>query len=352
MVKPWHQWLLVCFTPGTSEDPFKDLTPDSPELIEYIQGLIGDPSVDVEVVRLDPWVCRETVAEEYSIGHNVHLLGDAAHRHPPAYGLGSNTCIQDAYNLAWKVAYVSKGLAGHDLLNSYHHERWPVGANLVRESNDCMGAHAAVWEALGMFAASADEGRQQIQELHAATEAGVSRRARLHDALEGKRREGESLGLTMNQWYTSGAIHLEDEASPRPLLEGDPIVQVQITTYPGTRLPHAWLHAPTGRKSVSTQDLAGHGSFCLLTGHGGEPWKVAMRMISERTGLPLKAYSIGFGLDYHDVNRDWHARREVNEDGCVLVRPDRFVAWRSMSMPEDCYSKLLSVLSATLCKSL
>lgn len=39
-------------------------------------------------------------------------LGDAVHRHPPFNGLGSNTCIQDAFNLAWKVAYVIQGMTG------------------------------------------------------------------------------------------------------------------------------------------------------------------------------------------------------------------------------------------------
>lgn len=348
MVVPWRQWLIVCVTPGTSEDPFKDLAPESPELIEGIREMIGDDSVDIEVLRLDPWVVRETVATNYSAGHNIHILGDAAHRHPPGYGLGSNTCIQDSYNLAWKVAYVAKGLAGPDLLKTYSEERQPIGANLVRQSNDCMDQHAAVWEALGMFSPTAEEGARLKQELSAATEAGAARRERLHAALEGKRREGESIGLTMNQWYMSKAIYLEDEKDARPPLEGDPIVKIQISTYPGTRLPHAWLDIPTRLKPISTQDLAGHGSFSLFTGHGGDAWKEAVQKISKASGIPIKAYGIGFGLDYHDVQRDWYVRREVQEDGCVLVRPDRFVAWRSMGMIEDCHRKLTEVLSSIL----
>ncbi len=93
MVRPWKQWLLVAFTPGTTEDPFKDLTPKSPELLDYLREIIGDDSVEIEVLRLDPWVVRDSVAGRFSVEGNVFLLGDAAHRHPPAYGLGSNTCI-------------------------------------------------------------------------------------------------------------------------------------------------------------------------------------------------------------------------------------------------------------------
>ncbi|KAL7908491.1 FAD binding domain-containing protein [Trichoderma velutinum] len=337
MVKPWRQWLLVCFTPGTNEDPF-DLTPESPDLTEAVKEMIGDDSVDIEVLRLDSWVVRETMAENYSVGRNVYLLGDAAHRHLPAYGLGSNTCIQDSYNLAWKVAYVSKGLAGPALLESYHEERQPVGANLVRESNAYMGAHAAVWEALGMFAPTAETGFLQKQELSAPTDTCTARRERLHQALEGKRREGESIGLAMNQWYESRAIYLEDEPNLRPAIDGDPVVKIQISTYPGTRLPHAWLDIATRRKPVSTQDLAGH----------GDEWKEAAQKISRKSGIPIKSYGIGFSLDYHDVNRDWHDRRGVQENGCVLVRPDRFVAWRSTSMVRDCHHKLAQVLSSIL----
>ncbi|PKK49747.1 hypothetical protein CI102_7130, partial [Trichoderma harzianum] len=84
---------------------------------------------------------------------SVYLQGDSAHRHPPAYGLVSNTCcIQDSYDLAWKVAFVSKGLATLAFLEIYHGDRQPVGANIVRESNICMDAHGAAWEALGIFA--------------------------------------------------------------------------------------------------------------------------------------------------------------------------------------------------------
>lgn len=61
--------------------------------------------------------------------------------------LGSNTCVQEAYNLAWKIAYVEKGIAGRGLLDSYNQERREVGALLVKESNDGMRRHAAIWAA-------------------------------------------------------------------------------------------------------------------------------------------------------------------------------------------------------------
>lgn len=349
-VRPWKEWVLVCFGPhGT--DPFHGLTPESPELIDCVHELIGDESVDVEILRLDPWTVRENVAEQFSTGDaDVFLLGDAAHRHPPAFGLGSNTCVQDAYNLAWKVAYVSKGLAGPGLLESYSDERQPVGSMLVRASNNGLRSHADIWGVLGMFEPSREEGTKQLAKLSQATSEGATNRAKLHDALEAVGEEVRSLGVAYNQWYTSTAVYLRDERSERPPLSGNSITDAQISTYPGSRLPHAWLDLPTRRKLISTIDLAGEGAFCLLLGIGGSAWGHAARKISKVTGIPINVYGIGFGLDFVDVYRDWHAKRGVEEDGCVLIRPDRFVAWRSLTMVPDCERNLMNVLDHILCR--
>jgi hypothetical protein len=201
-----------------------------------------------------------------------------------------------------------------------------------------------------MFAPTGEEGLKQLNELSEATEAGLARRLKLHNPLEGKRLEGESIGLTMNQWYTSKAVYLDDKNQTRPALSGGPIKRILVSTSPGNRVPHAWLDVPTRRNPMSTHDLAGHGSFCLLTGHGGDAWVHAAEKFSKITGIPIKSYRIGFGLDYHDVYREWHDRREVEEDGCILVRPDRFVAWRSMKMIPECEMKLRHVFDHILCR--
>jgi 2-polyprenyl-6-methoxyphenol hydroxylase-like FAD-dependent oxidoreductase len=116
VVRPWKEWVLVAFgTDGT--DKFRGLTTESPELIDCVRETLGDDSIYVEILRIDPWSVRHSVAEEYSLDDANLFLGDVAHRHPPAFGLGSNTCVQDAYNLAWKAAFVAKGLAGRGLLD-------------------------------------------------------------------------------------------------------------------------------------------------------------------------------------------------------------------------------------------
>ena len=342
---------MVAVAPGQHEkNPFEDLTPESSELISFLKELIGDTTIDVEVKRVDPWTLRESAAESYSRDGRVFILGDAAHRHTPAYGQGGNACVQDAYNLAWKIAYVSRGLAGPGLLNTYNDERQPVGANIVKVATSGFKEHINLLQSLGMVAESAEAGSKQLQELSETSEAGTARRAKLHDALKAKIVTGESLGLSMNEWHVSAAIYLDDESEPRPKLDGNPIVDIQISTYPGTRLPHAWLtkRISGGGKQISTHDLAGHGAFCLLTGHGGNAWKQATEKIAKAKSLPINAYDVGFSLDYHDVYGDWREKRGIEEGGCVLVRPDRFVAWRSLDMVSDCEDKLLSVLCRIL----
>ncbi|SCL31198.1 FAD-dependent monooxygenase [Micromonospora inyonensis] len=72
-------------------------------------------------------------AAQYRKG-NVLLAGDAAHMHFPTGGVGMNVGIQDAHNLGWKLAAVVTGRAPESLLDTYHEERHPVGADLLQHT--------------------------------------------------------------------------------------------------------------------------------------------------------------------------------------------------------------------------
>ncbi|KAF4433112.1 phenol 2-monooxygenase [Fusarium acutatum] len=350
VVRPWEEWVLVAFGPGGS-DPFEGLKMDDPKLAACVREMVGDESLNVEVLAIDHWSVRDSIATQYSKSDlNAFVLGDAAHRHPPTYGLGSNTCIQDAYNLAWKIAFVSKGLAGRSLLDTFSIERQPIGSTLVRESNAQLRASNDIWEALGMTASTPEEGNNQVAELPADSAAGRARREKLYQALETSRKQLEGLGLAYNHWYNSNAVYLADEPSPRPILKGDPIVEVQVLTYPGSRLPHVWLDTPTRGNMISSLDLAGGGAFCLITGVGGQAWRAAADVLRQTSGIPMRSYGIGVGLEFIDVYRDWHKVRGVEDDGVVLIRPDRFVAWRSIHVAQDCTEKLKHVLDTVLAR--
>lgn len=77
-IRPWHEWMLVVFTPGATEDPFQDLTPQSQELISYIKECFGDDSINVTVKRIDPWTVRENVAHQFSQSGDTFLVRNPA----------------------------------------------------------------------------------------------------------------------------------------------------------------------------------------------------------------------------------------------------------------------------------
>lgn len=105
MVRPWDEWVFIMFpVQGYTPDPL----PTRDQWMKRIVQIIGDESVKVEILDISKWNINHIYGKKYSEG-NVFCLGDAVHRHPPANGLGSNTCVQDAFNLAWKVAYVLNG---------------------------------------------------------------------------------------------------------------------------------------------------------------------------------------------------------------------------------------------------
>lgn len=269
------------------------------------------------------------------------------HRHPPFNGLGSNTCVQDAFNLAWKVHYVLSGSAGKGLLDSYTLERQPVGADVVARANQGLRDHLPWMTTIGLLEDDLEERKKILATFNSTDESGRQKRQEWQKALEQTKTEFHGLGIEMNQRYASGVVFITDEKSATPM-PPDPISSYQMTTFPGRRLPHAWLNTRQVGKPISTIDLAGRGCFCLLTGPGGNSWARAAFEVSHQLNIEVHCYSIGWWQDYEDVYLDWARLREVEEDGCVLVRPDRFVAWRAASRLEDCTAKLKSVMSAIL----
>ncbi len=136
-------------------EPLKEKLGRSPTLEEF--QVIADRFVNDGCMLSDPhWLaefhCHHRKVKHYSRGR-VHLAGDAAHVHSPETGLGMNTGIQDAFNLAWKIAWVGKGLAGEDLLQSYDAERSFVGQQVVALSDF---THK-VWAQFGTLAATIRE---------------------------------------------------------------------------------------------------------------------------------------------------------------------------------------------------
>lgn len=345
MVKSWDEWIFILFTePGFSDFSVR---PSDEEYLKRCREFIGDDSIDIKIIDKSKWYINEIVAERYSDG-NIFCMGDAVHRHPPLNGLGSNTCVQDAFNLAWKVAYVEKGLASPKLLQSYSDERQPIGEGIIRRANQGLRDHVMIWEALGVMPKDVEERKRLHGELSQPTKAGRERRKKLREAVAYTAHEFGGIGIEMNQRYESGAVCLKDEKQARQPPPSDPVLQYQLSTYPGSRLPHAWLNKKAPVDPISTIDLAGHGAFCLLTGIGGERWKEAAKKVASKLGITINAYSIGWRQDWEDVYGDWMDRREVEEDGVLVCRPDRTICWRSMEMREDAEEALEKVMGTVL----
>jgi len=346
---PGHEaWLSVwpCVKPWTEWNPLfilRDYLPaDATEaaVLKLVRESIGDPSIDVKIKNISPWQINHIVAAHYRKGR-AFLAGDAAHRHPPTNGLGSNTSIQDSYNLAWKLALVLQGKAGDALLDTYSAERQPVGQQVVDRAIKSLNDMAPFAQALEVRPEqTSEEGWASINGLKEDSERGAARRQALLTSLDVQEGQFNAIGVELGQRYESGA--LASDGTPFPPYTRDPDLYYHPTTHPGASLPHVWLER--GKHKISTIDLAGQGGFSVITGIGGQDWITAAQELSTELGIPIKGYSVGLRQEYDDVLGEWTRQREIEDHGCLLVRPDRFIAWRSPSRVANPKQALKSVL--------
>ncbi|WP_280385807.1 FAD-dependent monooxygenase [Nocardia wallacei] len=209
-----QRWI---FTTSDGVDRPREQWPDA------LRTAIGVPDVEIELLSVLPWEPGMFVADRYRSGR-VFLAGDAAHVMPPYAAAGANTGIQDAHNLAWKLAYVLRGRADPALLDSYHAERRPVG-----------------WF-------TADQSSVRTANLR---------------ALNTESTDGtplaDPIALILGTRYTNGAIVSDASAHTMGRLD--------LSGQPGTRVPHGVL--PDGRSSLDLADR----DFALLTGPDRRRWR-------------------------------------------------------------------------------
>ena len=340
MVRPWNEWLIVWGFDIDGEPP----TVTKESATQIVRNLIGVPDLDVQITGTSLWGNNEQYATRMQSGR-VFCAGDATHKHPPSNGLGSNTSIQDSYNLVWKIAAVLNGQAGEQLLETYSAERAPVARQIVMRANRSGREFGKLFEALGIDKAeSAAEMHALIESRKDATPEGAAKRAAIREAMELKNYEFNAHGVELGQHYESSAVAGDGTTRPAPTRDTD--LYYEPTTHPGGRLPHAWVG--NARTKVSTHDLAPYGRFTLLTGTTGEDWDTVARKVSDQLGVEVAAVVIGPGRDVTDLYFDWERLREVAEDGAVLVRPDKHVGWRSHSLPDDPEAALRGAVSALL----
>jgi 2,4-dichlorophenol 6-monooxygenase len=340
MIRPWNEWLIVWGYDISQPPP----TVDADKATEIVRNLLGMPDLEVEITGTSLWGNNEMYATHLQ-RRRVFAAGDAVHRHPPSNGLGSNTSVQDSYNLAWKLAAVLRGEAGPGLLETYSQERAPVAKQIVTRANKSSREFGQFFEVLGLTEAETEEEmREQIEERKANTARGRAKRAALVSAMELKNYEFNAHGVELGQFYQSAAIVGDGTTRPEPAR--DPELYYQASTVPGSHLPHAWVGDAANK--VSTLDLAPYGAFTLFTGIAGEAWAEAAEKVSRDLDVAIKTVIIGPGREVTDIYYDWARVREIDEDGALLVRPDKFIAWRSMSLPAAPDQALRDALAAVL----
>jgi 2-polyprenyl-6-methoxyphenol hydroxylase-like FAD-dependent oxidoreductase len=234
--------------------------------IGWVRTALGcAPDHPVAIENVQRWSASAATAETFSSGR-IFLAGDSAHVMPPTGGFGGNTGVGDARNLAWRLALVTKTLAGPGLLASYDEERRPIAALTVEQ-------------AYTRYVLRVDPllPRDDLQ-------------PPLDDA-----------SIELGAVYRSGAVLAESEVAT-------PLTDPRGRSWaPGTRVPHVPL--PSGR---STLDVAGHG-FALLTAEDEDGWRNEADRVQQALGVPITVQTVA----------------EPNLAGTVLVRPDGVIAWRT-----------------------
>jgi 2-polyprenyl-6-methoxyphenol hydroxylase-like FAD-dependent oxidoreductase len=228
-----------------------------------------------EILSVTLWERRDFVADRFADGR-VLIAGDAAHQCSPTGGLGMHTGIEEAVNLAWKLAAMIAGWGGADLVASYEAERRPIA---LRNVAIATGSFNAIRRIPGLAAGSAN-------------------------GPDGWRADLGPTSPTEQQ-------KMDYAYDQSPICVADDPATTASAARPGARAPHAWLS-----DDRSLIDLFGDG-FVLLCLAGSRARAAPLLRAAQARGVPMRAVAI-----------DDPAVAALYGAALVLVRPDGHVAWR------------------------
>lgn len=241
--------------------------------VQFVRTALGGaPDMPVDIENVQRWSAMAATAGTFGRGR-VFLAGDAAHVMPPTGGFGGNTGVADAHNLAWKLAFVTRGLAGSGLLGSYDPERRPI-------------SDLTVEQAYTRYALRVDPTLPK----------------------DGLMPPLDDAAIELGAIFRSTAV-LADGA-PESQLD-DPHARTWTV---GARVPHVWSSGGTG---VSTLDAADKG-FAVLADNGHDQWRHAAARTEESLGVtvavqPIDPAAVAAGTGW---------------TGAALIRPDGVIAWK------------------------
>lgn len=322
MLMPCDGDRLWCLITGYAERP-TDMLADEQECTQLVRSAVGVPDLPVRIVH--PLAGVPTLS--YALGSRsatryrygpVFLAGDAAHLMPPSGAFGASTGVQDAHNLAWKLAAVLRGDAGPELLDSYQAERLPAARLAVEHAE------------------------RKTQQRHrsgagpGSDEYGAAVFGYCYPVLGSPRMSGNGTGSS--------------DGSDA----GEALAPAELAGAAGSRAPHVWLSRDGDR--ISSLDLFGQG-FVLLT--ESADWMQAATQLADEAplrGCLLAAGGVGSaravvtGMVVLDHEAAWRRVYRAGPDAAVLVRPDGFVAWRTEEVGTDPAGTLRGVLAAQLAR--
>ncbi len=301
-----------------------------------IRDAVGHSDLAVDIHSVQSWAMTAQVANRYRKGRTF-LIGDAAHRFPPTGGLGLNTGVHDAHNLAWKLAWEISGRAPADLLDTYEAERRPIGiANTehsVRNFDGLMDVFAALglprsgvraMQALAgsrlmaalprqaarrMLTGIVAVAMQRIGRVTSRGRTGARIRGRVQNVIARQGGHYRTWGLDLGVHYGRGFVSdgdLSDDVGDIEMYT--PVVRV------GGRLPHAWVHYNGQR--VSTLDLPARDMLTVFTTSQHEPsWRYAQTAVRR----PLTVIGV-------DLATCGEPLRSLTGGQALLLRPDAHIA--------------------------
>lgn len=331
------EWTVhMAFPMGAASD-------DREDLLARARQILGIEDLAIEVKTTSHWQFEGVVADRFRVGP-VFLVGDAAHRHPPTGGLGLNCAVQDVNNLVWKLDEVLGGAASDGLLDTYERERRPIAIRYVEHSLKNAGGHRGVAAALGLNGEqSIDEGWRQIGVWADEPPEGERRRAAAA-AVAANSDDYSQLNIDAGFAYERGA--LVPDGTPPPPSHASPILY-EPTARPGHHIPHVWLTHDGAM--VSTVDAVARSGFTLFVyADQRQVWTDAAAAAAEDLGCSIELIAIGDDGPFMDSTGEWRQVSGINDEGAILVRADRHVAWRQRSVRTDHQTELRQALAAIL----
>ena len=243
------------------------------------------------------WTAGQGLVVDGYGGGRVFMAGDAVHLFTPQGGFGMNTGIDDAVNLAWKLAAVLQGWGGPALLPTYETERRPIAIRNTRAAQTLARNIGEVPIADTMLDDSA---------------AGEQARQAAATVLARFTEEYASIGIQLGARYDDSAIILSDGQAPPDLYD-----RYLPTGSPGGRAPHVWLEP--GR---SIFDVFGHGFTLLVMTDRQDEGRGSLVETARTRNIPCEV-----------VTAPVSPARDIYAADYALIRPDLHVAWRGDKLP-------------------